>query len=223
MEGIGGREDGRAWPIRCRIMRGGAGGRDGDGGTQGDGSRAGGSGEGRRAVIGRWGGAASAGERVARGSGCGVSSNLGFGAPAGLAAAGQVEFEDAERIGNNEMALYFTAPKFGEVAQAYYSQPTLFDDGPSESDTAFDVFSDAVGDVLAGKADSDRYDVGLLKRFQRFESSVFETQIDELLIWGDRIPETSPRQVSREFPNRAEGFVPEDAAVIPRASCGGRL
>ncbi|MFI5380530.1 MAG: hypothetical protein ACHRHE_14635 [Tepidisphaerales bacterium] len=120
-----------------------------------------------------------------------------------LRQAGQVEFRDIERTGKEEMVLYFEAPAFGDVAQDYYSQTMLFDDRPPAEDTAFDVLADAVADVLAGKADSDKYDVGLLKRFQRYQSTVFEKEVDELLISGHRLPQSKPSRISQEFPERA--------------------
>jgi hypothetical protein len=133
-----------------------------------------------------------------------------------LRQAGQVEFRDAERLGDGQMALYFEAPEFKDVAQEYYQQPNLFDDGPRGEDTAFDVLADAVTDVLAGKADSDRYDVGLLKRFRRFQSAVFEKDVEELLISGHRVPTSTPCRLSEEFPRRAEELylqTPEPARV----------
>jgi len=133
-----------------------------------------------------------------------------------LRRAGEVEFADAERTGKNEMVLYFKASTFDEVATEYYSEPTLFDDGPAKSDTAFDVFSDAVADVLAGRADSDKYDVGLLKRFHRFNTSVFDEGVDELVVWGNRIPKSDPTHLSRRFADGARDLyvrTPEPSRV----------
>ena len=133
-----------------------------------------------------------------------------------LRQAGQVEFRAVERTGKEEMALYFEAPAFGDVAQDYYSQTMLFDDRPPAEDTAFDVLADAVFDVLARKADSDKYDVGLLRRFQRYQSTVFEKEVDELVISGHRVPNTSPCRISEEFPRQAQRLylqTPEPARV----------
>jgi hypothetical protein len=108
------------------------------------------------------------------------------------------------------------------VAQEYYAQARLFGDGPSADDTAFDVFNDAVGDVMAKKADSDRYDVGLLKRFQKFESTVFARDVHELLISGHRIPASKPRRLSEEFPKCAEALYLETPQPT-RVRIAGRL
>lgn len=99
-----------------------------------------------------------------------------------LRQAGQARLQHAEKVGADELAIYFQTPRFGDVATEYYAQPRLFDDGPNADQTAFDVLEDAIGDVMAGKTDSDRFDVGLLKRFHNYQSSVFARQIDELVI-----------------------------------------
>ena len=121
-----------------------------------------------------------------------------------LRQAGRVAFRDAERLGKEEMALYFEAPAFKVVAKEYYAQPKLFDDGPRAEDTAFDVLADVVADVLTRKTDSNKYDIGLLKRFHRFQSSVFEKEVDELVISGHRVSKTHPCRMSEEFTRRAE-------------------
>ena len=121
-----------------------------------------------------------------------------------LRSAGDVQFCDAQKTGSEEMVLYFEAPSFGDVAHDYFEQSRLFNDGPQPEDTAFDVLADAVADVLAGKAESDRYDFGLLKRFRRYKSTVFAQHVDELTFSGHRVPVGDPCRISSEFPDRAE-------------------
>jgi hypothetical protein len=120
------------------------------------------------------------------------------------------------------MAFYFNAPKFAEVAQEYYAQPSLFDDGPPQENTAFDVFNDAVEDVLAGKKDSDKFDLGLLKRFQRFESWVFDKQVDELLISRHPMADGSSSRLSKDFPRHARELYLRTPQPT-RARVAGRL
>jgi hypothetical protein len=141
-----------------------------------------------------------------------------------LRRAGQVFLKptDIERLGQEEMALYFEAPEFGDVAQEFFSQPKLFDDGPPPEKTAFDVFADAADDVLAAKADSDKYDLGLLKRFEKFESSVFDRGVDEILISRRGASSLPPRQLSKAFPQHARELhskTPEPS----RARVAGKL
>jgi hypothetical protein len=116
-----------------------------------------------------------------------------------LRLAGQAYFRHAEKTGDQEMALYFETVPFAEVAQEYYQQPTLFNDGPASTDTAFDVLADAVGDVAARKTNSERYDAGLLKRFNSYYSAVFQKDVNEITISGHRIPATNPCRLSPEL------------------------
>lgn len=139
-----------------------------------------------------------------------------------LTRAGQIELKDAQRTGREEMSLHFEAPRFGDVAQEFFSQPTLFGDGPRAQDTALDVLADAVNDVLAGQADSDRFDVGLLRRFHRYGAGVFDQRVTELLISGDRLAQDRPCRISEELPRRAQELyvrTPEPA----RARVAGKL
>lgn len=139
-----------------------------------------------------------------------------------LRQAGQARFQHAEKVGADELALYYTAPTFGEVATAYYSQQRLFDDGPSADDTAFDALTDAVADVMDGKSDSDRFDVGLLKRFHKYEASVFGKQVDELLITGPGGKGERKCRVSRQLPDRARELYLKTPAPA-RVRIAGRL
>ena len=121
-----------------------------------------------------------------------------------LRQAAQVEFRGAERVSKEVMALYFEAPAFKDVAQEYYDQPRLFDDAPPADDTAFDVLADAVADVLARKTDSNRYDVGLLRRFHRFQPVILDREVTEIVISGHRVPKSQPCRITQEFTRRAE-------------------
>lgn len=139
-----------------------------------------------------------------------------------LRAAGNAEFVDAEKTGDEEMTLYFESPPFGEVAEEYFSQPKLWDDGPREDDTAFDVLADAIGDVLAEKADSERFDIGLLRRFQQYESKVFKHHVEGLAIAGHRIPKGRPCRVESVFPQRARDLY-QQTPEPQRARIAGKL
>jgi hypothetical protein len=133
-----------------------------------------------------------------------------------LRLAGQADFKHAEKTGTDEMSLYFEAAPFQEVAQDYFTQPRLFDDGPRPTDTAFDVFADVVTDVLAVRADSERYDTGLLRRFNKYRASVFEKDVSELVISGHRVSETNPCRIPPEFSDRARDLflqTPEPSRV----------
>jgi hypothetical protein len=118
--------------------------------------------------------------------------------------AGEVELADIQRTGKEEMAFFFQAPLFGDVATEFFSQPSLFDDGPREDETAFDVFCEAVADVMSSKTDSDKYDIGLLKRFAKFETSVFEREVIEIVVECRGMPSAPANRLSKAFPQRAK-------------------
>jgi hypothetical protein len=105
-----------------------------------------------------------------------------------LREAARVSLKHAEKHGQNEMAMYFEAPCLGDVAEAYFSQPRLFEDGPSADETAFD---------------SDRFDSGLLRRFHRFQPAVLDRQVDEIVIGGGRVKTAQTYRISRQFTDRA--------------------
>jgi hypothetical protein len=133
-----------------------------------------------------------------------------------LRQAAAVQLKETRHHGGGAMTFHFLAPAFEEVAQDYYSQSKLFDDGPNKNDTAFDILADAVGDVLAGREDSDRYDVGLLRRFHRFQTMVFGKGIDELLMSGHRLLGDQSCRLSPDFPRCAQKLylkTPEPAQV----------
>ncbi len=121
-----------------------------------------------------------------------------------LRQAGQARFQHAEKVGKDELAIYFESPRFGSVATEYFAQERLFDDGPNADDTAFEALADAFRDVMAGRSDSDRFDVGLLKRFHRYESTVFDKKVDELVISGRSAKDESLCRVSHQLPDRAK-------------------
>lgn len=139
-----------------------------------------------------------------------------------LKRAGKARLQHAETTGAEELAIYFEAPRFADVAAEYFEQQRLFAEGPDQNQTAFDVLAEAFNDVMAGRSDSDRFDRGLLHRFCRFKTSVFRKQVDELVISGQPRSETPGCRVSRALPDRAEELyrqTPEPAL----ARISGRL
>ena len=121
-----------------------------------------------------------------------------------LRTAGQADFKHGEKTGAEEMSLFFESRPFGEVAEEYFAQPKLFADGPQKDDTPFDVLADTVSDVLNKRTNSERYDIGLLKRFQRLRSSVFDKDVSELLISGHRIDAATPCRIEPAFASLAQ-------------------
>jgi len=138
-----------------------------------------------------------------------------------LRQAGDAEFVHVEKAGPREMALFFEAPQFGDVAQEFYRQPTLFGGQPAQTDTAFDLLADAAGDVGAREADSERFDIGLLKRFEHYQTAVFDKGIDELVISGHRITK-HPCRLTPTFSRKARDLYLQ-TPMPSRVRVAGRL
>lgn len=136
--------------------------------------------------------------------------------------AGNAEFVDAQKTAAEEMTLYFLAPVFEDVATKYFQQPTLFDDGPHKEDTSFDVLADSVRDVVDGIEDSQRFDDGLLRRFQTFDAKVFRHHIDEVLISDHRNDRKAPCAIKPSFPNKAR-TLSQRTPTPQRARIAGKL
>ena len=68
-------------------------------------------------------------------------------------------FSDRE----GDTLLELEALRLGEAAAELYEQPTLWNELPSQDDTAVTVMARAIDDVRNGNADSKRYDLSLLK------------------------------------------------------------
>jgi hypothetical protein len=118
--------------------------------------------------------------------------------------------------------LRFGAIPFRESAARYFEQPSLFDEGPAREDTAFDVLADSVRDVIERRAESDRYDAGLLRRFERFQPAVFQRAIDELVITGHRVTADQPCRIAPEFAEAARMLAQQTPAPA-RVKVAGRL
>jgi hypothetical protein len=87
-----------------------------------------------------------------------------------LKAAAQVRFVGVAADGDQATLIHFRVPRFGEAAPELYDQGRFWDEGPSSDDTAFDLLGWAVQDVADHKADSQRFDTPLLRRFSAYET-----------------------------------------------------
>lgn len=88
--------------------------------------------------------------------------------PGVLRAAADVRFVRHEGEGDAATRLYFVVPTFGEAAHELFEQRRLWDDGPKQEQTAFELFGSALNDVAARRTDSNRFDPGLLRRISRY-------------------------------------------------------
>ena len=129
-------------------------------------------------------------------------------APAWLIAAEDVRFVGVSPDNSGATRLHFEAPRFGEVADEPYRQPDLFEVPPAATDTAFDLLGDILNDISKRLVDSERYDIGLLKRFERFGGTVFNRGVDSITVQGNRI------QI--DCPPRIDIHLAETAALLHR-------
>lgn len=128
--------------------------------------------------------------------------------PGVLKAATDVRYIGHDGDGDATL-LHFELPQVGVAAAELFKQQRLWDDGPQPEQTAFELFGAALNDVAARRADSNRFDPGLLQRIKGYR---------RLLTHGvDRIamPDTA-----LELPSRVDTEVvaaaSELSAVTPR-------
>lgn len=127
--------------------------------------------------------------------------------PDWLKATSDIRLRHTESLGADSMRFVFDAPRFGDVAAELYDQGQLFDEPPSRSDTAFDLFADVLSDVSAQLTDSERFDTGVLRRLERFRKPVFGAGVELVEIGGDRL---------KMLPGRMTGEIIDKAATLHR-------
>jgi hypothetical protein len=90
--------------------------------------------------------------------------------PAWLRAATDIRFLGHD--GTDQTVLHFEAPSLGEAAPNLYCQQELWPTKPAPEDTAFDILADAISDVAAKNADSERFDRPLLDNIVGFRHAL---------------------------------------------------
>ncbi len=88
--------------------------------------------------------------------------------PRSVRAAADVRFIGLSGADESATLLRFEVPTFGEAAPDYFAQPQLWDDGPKEDETAFELFASAIDDVRSRRSESNRYDIGMLRSIRRY-------------------------------------------------------
>lgn len=129
--------------------------------------------------------------------------------PAWLSAAEDVKFVGVSPDALGGTQLHFEAPKFGDVADEPYREPTLFDPPPSVSDTAFDLLGDIIKDISSGVEDSEKFDVGLLHRIELLSGTVLKRGISSIVLLGDRLSPDSPPRINLELARQAKDLCRE--------------
>ncbi len=118
--------------------------------------------------------------------------------------------------------LHFEAPRFGDVAEEVYQQGQLFGTLPGPGDTAFDAMGDIVADVGARLRDSDRFDIGVLRRLEGFKEPVFNHGVDEISLLGGRLAIQYPPKIDCALTEIATSLYMETPAPV-RARVAGHL
>ncbi|MFZ4595187.1 MAG: hypothetical protein ACOYOF_13100 [Verrucomicrobiaceae bacterium] len=96
------------------------------------------------------------------------SSRAGGRLSRALQAASEVRFAGCSSTCGDFTDVCFELPLFGEAAPELFAQGQLWDDGPRPESSAFDLLSDAVIDIGAGRSNSDHFDKPLLSRVGRY-------------------------------------------------------
>jgi len=142
--------------------------------------------------------------------------------PQWMRRASDVRFVGISAGAENSTRLHFQAPRFGDVADEVYKQGQLFGALPSQDDTAFDAIGDMVTDVARNVRDSDRFDIGVLRRLEGFKEPVFHHGVDEISLLGGRLPVERPPKIDRALAEIASLLYMETPVPV-RARVTGHL
>jgi hypothetical protein len=114
--------------------------------------------------------------------------------PGVLRAASDVRLAGIEGDGTATL-LHFELAPVGVAAAELFKQRRLWDDGPQPEQTAFEFLGAALFDVASRKADSTRFDTGLLNRIRTYRRFVSHG-VDRILMPDTRL--AHPGQVDRQ-------------------------
>lgn len=90
--------------------------------------------------------------------------------PHGVRAASDVRYVGHLAADEDATVLRFEVPTFGEAAADYFAQAQLWEDGPRPEETAFELFAAALDDVRTRSAESNRYDLGMLRSIRKYRA-----------------------------------------------------
>jgi hypothetical protein len=109
--------------------------------------------------------------------------------PSMLKAASQVRFVGHSEAGKTGTLLRFEVPTFGSAAAEMFRQQSLWDDGPDPEQTVFELLGASLADVAARRADSSRFDAGLLRRFASYRRMFDRGNLNCIALADARIAE----------------------------------
>jgi hypothetical protein len=88
--------------------------------------------------------------------------------PEALKRAAEVRYVGHRADEDQSTVLRFEAVPFGSAAPELFGQRLLWEEGPSEDQTAFELFAASLVDVAAQRRESSRFDLGLLQRIGKY-------------------------------------------------------
>lgn len=112
--------------------------------------------------------------------------------PQGVRAAADVRFIGLAGAEDEATLLRFEVPTFGEAAADYFAQGQLWEDGPKADETAFELFAGAIDDVRSRRAESNRYDLGMLRSIRKYRALFRKDRLT-----GIALPDVSRRTEPR--------------------------
>lgn len=102
--------------------------------------------------------------------------------PASIKAAADVRYLGHSAAGDDGTLLRFEVSPFGEVAQDLFAQGALWEDGPRADQTAFELLGGALDDVGSRRAESNRFDPGLLHRIGGYRRLFGESGLTRIVL-----------------------------------------
>jgi hypothetical protein len=108
--------------------------------------------------------------------------------PAGIRDAADIRYIGHSGEGSESTVLRFEAPPFSEVAQEFFAQGTLWEDGPRADQTAFELLGAAIDDVGEQRRESSRFDVGLLRRIGSYGRLFKDNRLTRIVLPDASLP-----------------------------------
>lgn len=124
--------------------------------------------------------------------------------PGSIKAAADVRYLGHRPEGDQVTVLRFEVAPFGEAAADLFAQAQLWEDGPRPEQTAFELLAAALDDVGTRRAESSRFDPGLLRRIGSYRR----------LFSGDRLSSIVLPDVIHQRPGRLDAAVVQSAREL---------
>ena len=122
--------------------------------------------------------------------------------------AWQIQVGGQEEGPDGGTRILLAAPMLKDAAPGLFQQLRLWDEGPREDDTAIDMIGAVVNDIRRGNRESERYDLGLLRKVGHLQSTL-RKGLDYFDIAGHHLTDGGRAVVDREVTDRASAWASE--------------